>query len=109
MIHLDTHVALWLHTERVDRLPFRARQMVEEEALAVSPMLELELALLHNFGRLAPMREEVLGQLAEVLGVGRSRVSFPAAVHAAGSPAAGPRYVRWILIRGTHSPTASCS
>lgn len=83
MIHLDTHVALWLHTERIDRLPARARRLVEEEAIAVSPMLELELALLHEIGRLAATPEEVVGQLAEVLGVGRSGAPFSSAVREA--------------------------
>ena len=83
MIHLDTHVALWLHAERVDRLPARARRLLEEEALVVSPMVELELALLHEIGRVAPAPAEVLDQLADVLDVGPSRAPFRAAVRAA--------------------------
>ena len=83
MIHLDTHVALWLHTERVDRIPARARRLVEDTALVVSPVVELELALLHEIGRLAPTPAEVLDQLATVLDVGPSRAPFASAVRAA--------------------------
>lgn len=83
MIHLDTHVALWLHTERIDRFPARARRVIDQDDLVLSPMVELELALLHEIGRLRPTPTQVLDQLADVLGVGRSVAPFTAAARAA--------------------------
>ena len=54
MIHLDTHVVVWLYLAEVERLPARAREAIEAEDLEISPMVLLELQSLREIGRLAP-------------------------------------------------------
>ncbi len=52
MIHLDTHVVIWLYTGQVERLPEALRATLASVRPMVSPMVRLELALLHQIGRL---------------------------------------------------------
>ena len=50
MVFLDTHVAVWLFAE-VDRIPAPLRSFLDRSDLFVSPMARLELAFLHEIGR----------------------------------------------------------
>jgi hypothetical protein len=44
MIHLDTHVILWLYLRKGEGLSGRARQLIEyEDVILISPMILLEL------------------------------------------------------------------
>lgn len=78
MIHLDTQVAVWLYIERFDRLPRRAARLLESEATALSPMVELELSFLHEVGRLLDPPAAVLASLEPVLGLRLSTAPFAA-------------------------------
>lgn len=80
MIHLDTHVVVWLYTERVDRLPSRVRRSIEREQVGYSPMLALELAYLHEIGRLTDAPEAVLAALAPALELQQSSAPFASVV-----------------------------
>jgi PIN domain nuclease of toxin-antitoxin system len=84
MIHLDTHVVAWLYA-KVDRerIPPTLRSRLESDTLAVSPMVQLELALLHEIGRLTDTAERVLGELARTVGLGTDDSLFAAVVAAA--------------------------
>ena len=53
MIHLDTHVVVWLYTGEIERLSDAAVEALEAEELIVSPMVQLELTFLHEIGRLS--------------------------------------------------------
>lgn len=76
MIHLDTHVVVWLYLAEVDRLTSRAREAVENEDLEISPLVLLELQYLREIGRLAPAPSEVLDALGTSVGLTVSRVPF---------------------------------
>ena len=52
MIHLDTHVLLWLHAGQVDRIPAAALELLDDNDLVASPMVRLELDYLHEIGRI---------------------------------------------------------
>lgn len=84
MIHLDTHVVLWLHDGLVERLSRRARAALEASRPLISPMVRLELALLHEIGRLAVPVPAMLDTLrVDVdLGVAESRFERVAAIAA---------------------------
>lgn len=69
MILLDTHVAAWLYAGDVGRFPDRARGLLESEALAVSPMVRLELQYLHEIGRTSEPADVVLAALGRLLGL----------------------------------------
>ena len=51
MIYADTHVVAWLYAGRPDLIPPRARRLIEDNPLLVSPMVALELEYLFETGR----------------------------------------------------------
>lgn len=63
MIHLDTHVVIWLYEGRVDSLSQVARAHLRGARPVVSPMVRLELALLHEIGRITATPPEILDAL----------------------------------------------
>jgi len=83
LIHLDTHVVVWLYAGDVTGLLAPVVSVLEREDLAVSPMVELELEYLHEIGRLVPTGRAVLDDLAARVGLQRRDVGFAAAVGAA--------------------------
>lgn len=76
MIHLDTHVVVWLYLAEVERLAARAREAIEAEDLEISPMVLLELQYLREIGRIAPAPSEILDSLGTSVGLKVSRVAF---------------------------------
>ena len=76
LIHLDTHVIVWLFAGDLDRLSDAARQWIERASLVISPMVELELQYLHEIGRTSRPGREVVADLATRLGLTRSTASF---------------------------------
>jgi PIN domain nuclease of toxin-antitoxin system len=63
VIHLDTHVVVWLYEGRTDRLSAAAREWLAAARPVVSPMVRLELALLHEIGRVTVPPAVVLDAL----------------------------------------------
>lgn len=63
MIHLDTHVVVWLYEGRTDRLSAGARAWLAAARPLVSPMVRVELALLHEIGRVTVPPAVVLDAL----------------------------------------------
>ncbi len=87
MIHLDTHVVVWLALPDHDRLSASARSLIETEPVAISPMVELELAYLFEIGRFARDPGVAVSELRRVLAVSGAEESFAAAVRLAATPA----------------------
>lgn len=69
VIHLDTHVVVWLYSGEHDRIPSGLRTRLETERLAVSPIVRLELGYLQEVGRLRRSPAEILDELARALGL----------------------------------------
>ena len=78
MIHLDTHVAVWLYAGLLDRFPPAALELLETEPLAISPMAVLELQYLHEIGRVALPAATVVDDLANRIGLEIAQAPFPA-------------------------------
>jgi PIN domain nuclease of toxin-antitoxin system len=76
VIHLDTHVAVWLYEGRVDRLSSTARSLLEGAQPLVSPMFRLELAFLHEIGRLTVSAPVLLDALRLDADLGVAEPSF---------------------------------
>lgn len=85
MIHLDTHVVVWLAGGESRRIPGALRRRLEAEPPAVSPMVALELDLLYEIGRIRSPSLAVLDHLEATVGLTLSPVAFPSAVAAARS------------------------
>ena len=67
MIHLDTHVLVWVLAGEQARLPLPVRTLLDTERLAISPMVSLELTYLHEIGRITATADEVLDALRPTL------------------------------------------
>ncbi len=52
MIYLDTHVVIWLYLGDTTLFSPKAKKLIEENELTVSPIVLLELQYLHEIGRL---------------------------------------------------------
>ncbi|MGA0544419.1 type II toxin-antitoxin system VapC family toxin [Brevundimonas sp. VNH65] len=84
MIHLDTHVVVWLYLRLNTKLSAAARREIRQaDDIRISPMVMIELEDLISIGRIrVPSPEAVLGYLDEALnGVTLSRTSFADVAH----------------------------
>ena len=69
VVHLDTHVIIWLYEGRVERLGKAARRAIESSSAVASPAAVLELEFLHEIGRLKPSATKVMTTLAADIGL----------------------------------------
>lgn len=69
MIHLDTHVALWLSAGTESQLTAGVRALIDANDSAVSPMVEVELAVLREIGRITSGPAEIFSTLHRSLGL----------------------------------------
>jgi PIN domain nuclease of toxin-antitoxin system len=76
VIHLDTHVVVWLYAGLHERIPASLRSRLEIEALAVSPMVRMELAFLNEIGRVTAAPAGVLDELQRSIGLVVDQTSF---------------------------------
>lgn len=83
LTHLDTHVLVWLYVADLDRFSERAREMINEGELAVSPMALLELTYLNEVNRLRVDADTVFAGLRDQLGVRVDETPFAAVVEGA--------------------------
>jgi PIN domain nuclease of toxin-antitoxin system len=67
--HLDTHVAVWLHDARIEKLSDRQREVIEESQLHISEFVRLELQYLYEIGRLKVKPADIVSHLAAHAGV----------------------------------------
>lgn len=88
VVHLDTHVVCWLYEGRIDLLSAPAAQALEYGRLMISPVVDLELQLLHEIGRILKGPETILSALAFDIGLDVADTAFPVV-------AAAARGLRW--------------
>lgn len=63
VIYLDTHVASWLYSARVDLFPKTVLKRIEASRLRISPAVHLELQYLFEIGRTRSPAKEVVDTL----------------------------------------------
>jgi len=83
LIHIDTHVAIWLASRREHALSVAARRLVAREDLQISPMVAMELETLWEDGKLRSEPERILTTVDQSLGLTRSEASFASVIEAA--------------------------
>jgi PIN domain nuclease of toxin-antitoxin system len=76
LIHLDTHVVCWLYAGRVEEFSAAARDALEHDVLAVSPMVGLELQYLREIGRIRHGARRILATLRRDIGLSISDHPF---------------------------------
>jgi PIN domain nuclease of toxin-antitoxin system len=83
VIRVDTHVVVWLYTGEIERLSAAAVEALEAEAAIVSPMVQPELTFLHEIGRLSVTGADIIGDLANRIGLRLSDAPMATVVQAA--------------------------
>lgn len=76
--YLDTQVVVWLASGRTEKLSSAAEAAIEESDVVVSPVVLLELAYLHEVGRLIKPPLALLNQLESQIGLTQSDCSLAA-------------------------------
>ncbi len=69
VIFMDTHVVVWLYAGEVERFPRMARKKLENQPLAISPIVLLELQYLHELARITAEPLRILKELEKSLGL----------------------------------------
>jgi PIN domain nuclease of toxin-antitoxin system len=88
VVHLDTHVVCWLYEGRIDLLTAPARDALERAQIVASAIVDMELQLLHEIGRITQGPGEILSALGREIGLTVADSMFAAVVTAA-------RDIRW--------------
>ena len=83
VIYLDTHVVCWLYAGETGLLSSRARDLIENSRLLISPMVVLELELLNEIGRLRIGGSAIVDYLQAAIGMEVCDLAFPKIVAAA--------------------------
>ena len=83
MIHIDTHVVLWLYAGDLRRFPRTIRRRLEHDDLRISPMVALEVQYLHEVGRISENAGNVISDLSLKLGLAQAEGDFSSVAAAA--------------------------
>ncbi len=83
LIYLDTHVAAWLFSDRIDLLPAGVRTRIEESDLLISPAVKLELQYLYEIRRITSSGEDVVKTLEKEISLKICDLPFLKVVDAA--------------------------
>ena len=79
MIYLDTHVVVWLYAGLTERFSDRAKALLNEHDLLISPIVRLELRYLYEIGRVTVDDAVIITDLAQRIGLRVCSKSFDAA------------------------------
>ena len=69
IIHLDTHVVLWLYGGEVSIFSKAAIEAIEKNDIAISSLVELELKYLHECDRISVNPVEIINALTAEIGL----------------------------------------
>ena len=83
VIHLDTHVVVWAYLGDRTRLSTSVQRVLESDALAISPIVRLEVGLLHEVGRQSDPPDLIVDRVLSGLGATVSRAPYAEVVAAA--------------------------
>ncbi|MFT4263093.1 MAG: PIN domain-containing protein [Nocardioides sp.] len=83
MIHLDTHVVIWIQNGEHVKLSAGVRELIETEDIAISPMVLFELGILFEIGRLRDKPELVLADLRASTGLAVDQTGYEQVARAA--------------------------
>lgn len=83
ILHLDTHVVVWLYAGDRRRFPGRAAAAIDHARLVYCPAVGLELTYLHETGRIKVSARQVLDYLGERIGLAADDAPFVVVARAA--------------------------
>lgn len=75
MIHVDTHVLIWMWEKKAKHAGAIAKH-IDDQELVVSPAALLELQCIREIGRFKNSPDEVIEKLSETVGLSVSSATF---------------------------------
>lgn len=69
MIYLDTHVVVWLYAGELAMLSEPAKDLINDNDTAISPIVRLELQYLYEIQRITVDAEVIVSDLSERIGL----------------------------------------
>lgn len=66
-IYLNTHVIIWLYAGATRKISRAALELIDNSELLISPMVTLELQVLHEIGRVAVTAQAIVSDLGRRL------------------------------------------
>jgi PIN domain nuclease of toxin-antitoxin system len=69
MHFLDTHIVVWLFQKSLNMLSSKAKKLVEENSVFISPIIALELEYLYEIGKISEKPQVLLDYLAYKIGL----------------------------------------
>ncbi len=90
VVHLDTHVIVWLYAGRDDLLSDKGRRAIRDDQLVFSPIVRLELQYLLETERITKKPNQILDTLGAEIALRPCHSNFEAVV----SQASGLKWTR---------------
>lgn len=76
VVHLDTHVVVWLYSGLLDLIPTTIATAINQNSVQISPVVALELQYLFETKRVTIPADSILEDLSLRIGLGFDRLSF---------------------------------
>ena len=67
MIYLDTHLVVWLYAGLTAKLSDRAKHLINDNELYISPIVRLELQYLYEIRRITEKSDDIVLELVSYL------------------------------------------
>ena len=69
LIFLDTHVAIWLYSGRLDLFKPKALQLINDNQVCISHLVRLEMKYLNEIGRINQHPDMIIDALIDEIGL----------------------------------------
>ena len=69
MIYLDTHIVVWFYANDKQRFSSSIQLLMNQHEWRISPIVRLELQYLHEIGRINPLADTIIADLAQQAGL----------------------------------------
>ena len=83
MVFIDTHIAVWLYNNSMEKFSSEGRNALEINDIFISPACALELEYLYEIGKINRRSGAILELLADLIGLGIDDISFAELVKSA--------------------------
>lgn len=83
VIHLDTHIVIWLYLGKLDLITENVKDKLNKHDLVISPIVKLEIQYLYEIDRLLHDSNKVVTALQNEIGLKISSIDFNSIVEQA--------------------------
>jgi PIN domain nuclease of toxin-antitoxin system len=80
LIYLDTHAVVWLYAGLANKFNSPVRVLMNEQDIAISPIVRLELQFLYEIHRVTEDADTIVADLANRIGLTISNMDFNATI-----------------------------